>query len=247
MWRILDKVHVGDCFCGMFLFLVIGFLTDTPEMMVEDLIKLRFLVQEIRKRIIYQAPLELLVEIGKSLHVTDRIEWRNWLEENHKTEDEIWLVHYKKHTGKPRIPYDDAVEEAICFGWIDGIVKKIDEEKYAQRYTPRKKKSVWSDLNKSRAKKMIELGKMTMSGLEKLGDHLNEEVTSPKKEFEIPLDLKDSLISDPKAWENFNNFAPSYRRDYIGWVLDAKREDTRQRRISAVVKRSKDNIKPGMM
>ena len=179
--------------------------------------------------------------------MTEREEWRNWLEENHKTEDEIWLVHYKKHTGKPKILYDDAVEEAICFGWIDGIVKKIDEEKYAQRYTPRKKKSVWSDLNKSRAKKMIELGKMTNAGLEKLGDHLNGEVTPPKKKLEIPLDLKDALISDPGAWENFNNFAPSYRRDYIGWVLDAKREDTRQRRISAVVKRSKDNIKPGMM
>ncbi|MDY6965323.1 MAG: YdeI/OmpD-associated family protein [Halobacteriota archaeon] len=179
--------------------------------------------------------------------MTDREEWRNWLEEHHETEDEIWLIYYKKHTGKPRIPYDDAVEEAICFGWIDGIVKKIDEEKYAQRYTPRRKKSVWSDLNKIRARKMIESGRMTSAGLEKLGDHLNEEVSSPKKELEIPLDLKDALISDPQAWENFSNFAPGYRRDYIGWILAAKREDTRKRRIDAVVKRSKDNIKLGMM
>ncbi|MDY6958805.1 MAG: YdeI/OmpD-associated family protein [Halobacteriota archaeon] len=180
--------------------------------------------------------------------MTDRDEWRSWLAGHHETEDEIWLIYYKKHTGKPRIPYDDAVEEAICFGWIDGTVKKIDEEQYAQRYTPRKKRSVWSDLNKSRARKMIESGKMTSAGLEKLGDHLKEESSSPKvEELTIPLDLKDALISDPQAWENFSNFAPSYRRDYIGWILAAKREDTRQRRISAVVKRSKDNIKPGMM
>ncbi|MDY6932271.1 MAG: YdeI/OmpD-associated family protein [Halobacteriota archaeon] len=187
------------------------------------------------------------MEIGKSLYVTNRDEWRSWLADHHETEDEIWLIYYKKHTGKPRIPYDDAVEEAICFGWIDGTVKKINEEKYAQRYTPRRKKSVWSDLNKSRARKMIESGKMTSTGLEKLGYHLNEEVASPKMELTIPLDLKDALSSDLEAWENFNNFATSYRQDYIGWVISAKREDTRQRRISAVVKRSKDNIKPGMM
>jgi len=212
---------------------------------MNDLMLFRFLIQE--EGLLYKASLELLVEIVKSLHVTDREEWRSWLEEHHEKEDGIWLVYYKKNTGKPRIPYDDAVEEAICFGWIDGTVKKIDEEKYTQRYTPRKKKSVWSDLNKSRARKMIESGKMTSAGLEALGDHLNEEVSPPKMKLTIPLDLKDALLYDPEAWENFNNFAPSYRRDYIEWVLAAKREDTRLRRIDAVVKRSKDNIKPGMM
>ena len=185
------------------------------------------------------------MEIVKSLHLTDREEWRSWLEEHHETEDEIWLVYYKKHTGKLRLPYDDAVEEAICFGWVDGAVKNIDEEKSTQRYAPRKKKSVWSDLNKRRARKMIESGRMTDAGLAKLGDHINEEVPSPKMDLAIPLDLKDALLSDPAAWENFNNFAPNYRRDYIEWVLAAKRDDTRRGRIGAVVKGSRDNIKPG--
>jgi len=90
------------------------------------------------------------MKITKTLYVTTRDEWRSWLEKNHKSEKEIWLIYYKKHTGKPRIPYDDAVEEALCFGWIDSIIKRIDEKKYAQKFSPRKQNSVWSDLNKKR-------------------------------------------------------------------------------------------------
>ena len=104
----------------------------------------------------------------KQLHVTDREEWRTWLEKNHDVEQEIWLIYYKKHTGKPRIPYDDAVEEAICYGWIDSTVKRLDDEKYMQKYTPRKAKSIWSELNKTRAGKMIKAGRMTETGLERI-------------------------------------------------------------------------------
>jgi len=86
-----------------------------------------------------------VVKVTKKLYVTNRKEWRNWLEENYSTAKEIWLVYYKKHTGKPRIPYDDAVEEALCFEWIDSTVKRFDDEKYFQRYTPRKNKSVWRE------------------------------------------------------------------------------------------------------
>ncbi len=106
------------------------------------------------------------MKITKTLYVTTRDEWRSWLEENHKSEKEIWLIYYKKHTGKPRIPYDDAVEEALCFGWIDSIIKRIDEEKYTQKFSPRKQNSAWSDLNKKRVKKLIEEGKMTKAGYE---------------------------------------------------------------------------------
>lgn len=104
------------------------------------------------------------MEITKQLYVTDRDAWRAWLEKNYDTEKEIWLIYYKKHTGKPRIPYDDAVEEALCFGWIDSTVKRVDDEKFAQKFTPRKNKSNWSDLNKKRAKKMIREGRMTKAG-----------------------------------------------------------------------------------
>lgn len=95
------------------------------------------------------------MEVTESLYVKNRKEWRAWLENNHQSKKEIWLIYYKKHTGKPSIPYSDAVEEAICFGWIDGQIKSLDEEKYTQRYTPRKPKSAWSEINIERAKRMI--------------------------------------------------------------------------------------------
>ena len=104
----------------------------------------------------------------KELYVMNREDWRAWLEQNHATEKEVWLLYYKKHTGKPTIPYDDAVEEALCFGWIDSLVKRIDDEKYTQKFTPRKNRSVWSESNKKRAKRTIKLGRMTGAGLHKI-------------------------------------------------------------------------------
>lgn len=179
------------------------------------------------------------------LHVDTREKWRRWLEEHHATEENVWLVHYKKHTGKPILAYNDAVEEAICFGWIDGLVRKLDENQYAQKYTPRNPKSNWSDLNKKRAQKMIEQGLMKDIGLQKLGNALNEPSQKPISSI-VPKDMKDALKADKIAWENFSAFAPSYRKYYIAWVVDAKRENTRKRRIEVVVERSRENKKPGM-
>lgn len=105
------------------------------------------------------------MKLGKMLYVKTRKEWREWLEKNHKTEPEIWLVYYRKITGKSRISYNDAVEEALCFGWIDSIEKGIDKERFAQRFTPRKPKSQWSVSNKERVRRLIELGKMTPAGM----------------------------------------------------------------------------------
>jgi uncharacterized protein YdeI (YjbR/CyaY-like superfamily) len=99
------------------------------------------------------------------LYVTTRDEWRAWLAEHHDTEREVWLVSYKKHTGRPQIPYDDAVEEALCFGWIDSLVKTIDDERFAQKFTPRKEKSNWSESNKRRVRKLVREGRMTEAGL----------------------------------------------------------------------------------
>jgi uncharacterized protein YdeI (YjbR/CyaY-like superfamily) len=99
------------------------------------------------------------------LYVTTRDEWRAWLAEHHDTEKEVWLVSYKKHTGRPQIPYDDAVEEALCFGWIDSLVKTIDDERFAQKFTPRKEKSNWSESNKGRVRKLVREGRMTEAGL----------------------------------------------------------------------------------
>lgn len=189
--------------------------------------------------------------MGETLYITDRKKWRAWLRKNRKIKKEIWLIYYKKHTGKARIAYDDAVEEALCYGWIDSTVKKIDDDKYAQKYTPRREKSNWSDLNIERAKKLIKEGKMTKIGLTLFN---NREViqnkspqTKPEKAIVLPQSLGKALASNKKAFENFNNFAPGYRRLYIGWINSAKREETIKKRIKQVVKWSAENIKPGML
>jgi len=105
-----------------------------------------------------------IMEIGETIYVTTREEFREWLEKNHKIKKEIWLIQYKKFTQKPSIPYVDAVEEAICFGWIDGFEKGMDDQRYAKRFTPRRQKSLWTETNIERARKMIEEGKMTEAG-----------------------------------------------------------------------------------
>lgn len=188
----------------------------------------------------------------EKLYVTDRDRWRMWLKKNHKAKKEIWLIYYKKHTGNARIPYDDAVEEALCFGWIDSTVKRIDDEKYAQKFTPRSDKSNWSELNIKRAEKMIREGRMTKAGLAKFDEtkkiiQKEKKAKPAKKRLVIPPDLKEALSTNKKALQNFNNFAPSYKKLYIGWIVDAKKKETREKRIRQTVKWAAQNKKPGMM
>src|SRR5262249_22114913 len=108
------------------------------------------------------------MEIRKTLYVTSREEWRAWLTKHYQSETEVWLIYYKKHTGQPRISYDHAVEEALCFGWVDSIVKTIDDEKFAQKFTPRRDWTKWSGLNQRRLRKLIREGRMTEAGLAKI-------------------------------------------------------------------------------
>jgi len=180
----------------------------------------------------------------------NRNEWRKWLEKNHSIKDGLWLIHYKKKSNKKSVSHPDAVEEALCFGWIDSKLKSIDEELYILRYTPRKGKSVWSKINKDAAEKMIKLGKMTEAGLEKIKiakkqGFWDSAYTNLKKE-RVPSDLKKALLTDKEAWDNFNNFANSYRNTYISWVKGAKSDITRKKRIDEVEKRSTENKKPGI-
>lgn len=191
-----------------------------------------------------------MVNIGKQLHITDRDDWRAWLEKHHATEKEIWLIHYKKHTGKPSLPYEHAIEEALCFGWIDGIMKRIDDEKYALRYSPRKRDSIWSELNKKRADKMIRQGKMTEAGLAKI-EHAKasgewEQARIREDHTNIPLDLQQALEDNPQAKKNFEKLAPSYKKQFIGWITSAKTDATRQRRLAETVRLAHENKKPGM-
>jgi uncharacterized protein YdeI (YjbR/CyaY-like superfamily) len=189
------------------------------------------------------------VKKTKTLYVTNRDDWRSWLEKNHQTPKEVWLIYYKRHTAKSTIPYDHAVEEALCFGWIDSIIKRIDDQTYARKFTPRKAKSTWSQLNIRRARKMMQEGKMTKAGLT-LFKEIDKKGLKPeprKKRSVLPSDLKQALAANKKAWENFTNFAPSYKRLYVGWIMAAKRSETREKRIKQTVKWAAENKKPGMM
>jgi uncharacterized protein YdeI (YjbR/CyaY-like superfamily) len=185
------------------------------------------------------------------LYVKTRDEWRNWLEANHSSEQGIWLVYYKKPSGKPRIPYNDAVEEALCFGWIDGKIKRINDDYYIQWFTPRRPGSRWSKLNMTRAQKMIKEGLMKPSGLAAYNKAIKKPglIYEIKKEESIPVpdDLMTALRNNEMAYNNFMNFPPSSRRLYVFWLNDAKREETRKGRITKIVERSEKNIKAGMI
>ncbi|WP_128546053.1 YdeI/OmpD-associated family protein [Larkinella soli] len=170
------------------------------------------------------------MEITKTFYARNRAEWRQWLQENYDKEPEIWLVYYLKASGKPRVAYDDAVEEALCFGWIDSTAKKLDEESTVQKFSPRKPKSFWSELNKERARKLIANGLMTEAGLRKLGSVLEEG-------FEFPADILEALKADPQTWENFSRFPESYRRIRVAFVADArKRPDVFAQRLAYLLK-----------
>ena len=172
----------------------------------------------------------------KQLYVPDRGQWRKWLTKKHDMEKNgIWLVFYKKKTSKPSLEYEQAVEEAICFGWVDSIIKKIDEAKYVRKFTPRKADSFWSQLNKKRAERMIKQGLMTKAGLAKIKvakkTGLWDKDPRPKITFEIPDEFAAALAKNKGAKENFDKLALTYRRHYIGWIVTAKRGQTKKRRI----------------
>jgi len=197
----------------------------------------------------------ILFITGKSNHMQpnraiifkDRSEWRSWLEKNYDREDRVWLFHLKKGSEKVGVTHEEAVEEALCFGWIDSKLKSVDEEKYALKYSPRKAGSVWSRINKEKAEEMIRAGKMTGAGLEKIEEAKRvgswQKAYTNIKRDRIPADLKEALMENGSAWNNFENFANSYRNMYIGWVINAKTSETRRKRIARVVKQSIENKK----
>jgi len=173
----------------------------------------------------------------KTLYVEDRGKWRAWLEANSQQATEVWLVYYKKDTGRPRVAYGDAVEEAICFGWIDSKIRRLDEARFAQLFTPRKHKSTWSISNIDRARKMIRVGKMTAAGL-KVFDPRNQ---TSAHSTTLSASLEDQFKEEKKAWENFQRFTPAYQRMTIGWVASAKQEATQLRRLRQLIVESAPN------
>jgi len=180
----------------------------------------------------------------------DRNAWRRWLVKNHDKKKDIWLVYYKRGSGKTSVTYEEALEEALCYGWIDSVVRKIDDEKYMQKYTPRKENSIWSASNKARVERLILEGRMAGPGMKKIEAAKRygswHKLDKIDVRLEVPQDLLDALDRDKKAKEFFDKLPPSHKKQYSWWIISAKRPETRARRIGETIKRLIAGRKPGM-
>ena len=179
--------------------------------------------------------------------------WRAWLAGHHSRETEIWLAYYKKGSGKISVTYEEALQEALCYGWIDSTVGRLDAERYKQRYTPRNVKSVWSPSNKARVEKLTAEGRMAAPGLAKIEaakrngswDSLND-VERIGRNAEMPADLLEALERDGRARQIFEKRPPSEKKLWGYWILSAKRPETRARRVAETVKRLLAGRRPGI-
>ena len=182
-----------------------------------------------------------MTKLTRTLYVHRVADWRAWLRKHHKTSREIWLVYYRKSSAKPRISYNDAVDEALCFGWIDSTVKKIDADRFAQRFTPRQPGSKTSEMNKARARRLVRIRRMTPAGLAAIG-------TLKVTRLVIPAEIKAALERDPAAWKHFRRFPAPYRRMRVAFVEGARRRPAEfQRRLRNLVRKSAKNERFGMV
>lgn len=178
------------------------------------------------------------MEITEVFYPKTRKDWRDWLEQHHLVKSEIWLQRFKKDTGVPSINYDELVEECLCFGWIDGVVKKLDEKSNVQRITPRRKKKTFlSELNRQRVWKLQRLNLITPHGIAPIEDQIGK----PDDPFEIPEWIKAQLQEDSEIWQNFEAFNYFYQRLKIGWINECgpRRQDEAQRRLNYLLKMTK--------
>ena len=173
-------------------------------------------------------------------------DFRRWLQKNHKTADELWVGFYKKHTGKPTISYKEAVDQALCFGWIDGIRKSIDDEAYMNRFTPRRKASIWSRINIKRAQELIDEGLMKPAGAAAFA--ARDEARTERYSFErdkvafSPAQLR-TFRKNRRAWAFFQKQPPSYQRMATWFVISAKQEATQERRLAQLIKDSEAGVR----
>lgn len=188
----------------------------------------------------------------KQVHPKSRNAWRQWLQKNHRTSEGIWWIYYKKASGKARVTYEEAVEEALCFGWIDSLPRKLDAERAMLKFTPRKPKSVWSELNKKRVMQLIKSNLMTPAGLASIEEAKKngswETLNTSDQQANtntLPADLEKALKKNKKAYDNFIGFSISYRRQFLYWIDSAKRPETRAARITQTVLMATANKKPG--
>lgn len=179
-----------------------------------------------------------------SFHPLNRAEWRAWLAANHQRNEGVWLITYKKATGQPRVEYEEAVQEALCFGWVDSKPQKLDAERTMLWYAPRKPGSNWSKPNKERAEQMIAAGLMMPAGLAKIVAARADGSWSALDEVEalaIPPDLEEALTALPEAKGYWDAFPRSVKRGILEWIVNAKRPETRARRIAETAALAAEN------
>ena len=164
-----------------------------------------------------------------TLQVQNRRQWRSWLTKHHAASPGVWLVRHKTHTGVKSISYEDIVREALCFGWIDSLAKRLDDDRYALKLTPRRPTSKWSELNRKRWRELEAAGLLAAAGLAAAP---TDRTYEPRPVVpELPAYIRTALKTNPKAWEFFRELAPRSRRDFVVWIHTAKRPETRERRI----------------
>jgi uncharacterized protein YdeI (YjbR/CyaY-like superfamily) len=171
----------------------------------------------------------------KTLDARTSEEWRQWLADHHESESEVWLVFHKRHTGRASIGYGDAVDEALCFGWIDSLIKRLDEARYARKFTPRKSDSRWSTSNRKRYALLKASGRLMPAGLKRAPTERSGDAPRPSPS-KVPQYIQEALRNRPPAWSYFESLAPSYRRLYLGWIDSAKQQETKLRRLEEAVR-----------
>lgn len=171
----------------------------------------------------------------KTLDVRTRAAWRAWLATHHATASKVWLVFHKTHTGTRSIDYEAAVEEALCFGWVDSLIKRLDEDRYARKFTPRKAGSAWSASNRRRYAKLKAAGRLAPAGVNRPPTTRSAYPVAPDVST-VPGDVAKTLEAAPKAWTYFQSLPPSHRRRYLLWIVTARQDETRQRRLREAVR-----------
>jgi uncharacterized protein YdeI (YjbR/CyaY-like superfamily) len=181
----------------------------------------------------------------KTLEVQTLQQWRKWLAAHHDSESEVWLVFNKLHTGKESIAYTDALDEALCFGWVDSLVKRLSDDQFARKFTPRKPDSRWSDVNRKRYAQLAADGRLKAPGLARAPTDRTYDVRI-RKEWKMPGYMEAALKKNPAAKRFFETLAPGYQRKYIGWIDSAKQEETKLRRLAEAIRLLEQGKKLGL-
>jgi uncharacterized protein YdeI (YjbR/CyaY-like superfamily) len=177
--------------------------------------------------------------VSEPIYFESAAAFRAWLEEHHETATEVWVGQWKKHTGKPTVSWAEAVDEALCFGWIDGLLRRVDDERHMQRFTPRKPSSNWSAINIANVERLRTEGRMRPAGEAAFARRRDDRTAiysyEQRKNPQLEPEEQAQLEADAAAWEYFSSRPPSYRRPAIWWVISAKRPETRARRLATLI------------